>query len=159
MTKLYARPFYSFLWVVFLCIGLTPGNGTCRAQDAESEEGQAMNRLLDELATQFEFELLDVQPSSNTDDRKSLPSLRWTNDVRDSHSQGLVKIAVQDGLPLASVATYVWDSRVMHEFDILSRKAVRGVAHGEVMWQPSKGNRERRSCVSPAADEVDCQRI
>jgi hypothetical protein len=70
--------------------------------------------------------------------QKSLSIQKWTNDVRDSHSVGLLTLWVDEGRPVAVVGSYIWKERLMHEFDSLARQRFQAFENDKLIWEPSE---------------------
>jgi hypothetical protein len=105
-----------------------------QSQEVTAAERTSVNRLLDKSIRSFRV----VPRESEQRSLKSLPVLRWTNDVRESHSVGLLSLWVDRGRPVAVLGTYVWQDRLMHEFDSVSRSTLQVFEDETLVWEPSK---------------------
>lgn len=114
----------------------------------DMSESARMNRLLDRSVQPFRLAPVGERYQSV----QSLPVLRWTNDVRDSHSLGVLVLWIDRGRPVAAVATYVWDGKIMHEFDSLAREQFSVQDESRVVWESKK---ELPYTPFPNAPEVD----
>jgi len=97
----------------------------------ESQKSAKINALLDKSSGEFRFGMVAGREASI----HPIPVHRWTNDVRDSHSIGLLGIAIDHGKPIATVATYIWSGKLMHELDSLSRKTFFATQGQATIWE------------------------
>jgi hypothetical protein len=100
---------------------------------SETREESPLQQLIDESVGWFE---LTAGPHAEKLLR-AMPVLRWDNNVRGSAS-GLTVLYIGDGRPEAICSIYPWDGQLVHEFDSLSRGAIRATENGDVFWRPDK---------------------
>ncbi len=75
---------------------------TLRSQEATEAGRASINQLLDKSVLSFRV----VPKGSEQLTLNCLPVLRWTNDVRDSHSVGLLSLWVDRGRPTRLTSTF-----------------------------------------------------
>ncbi len=107
---------------------------TLRSQEATEAGRKSINQLLDKSILSFRV----VPKGSEQRALNCLPVLRWTNDVRDSHSVGLLSLWVDRGRPVAVLGTYIWQGRLMHEFDSISRNPFQVFDEDSLVWEPNE---------------------
>lgn len=105
------------------------------ADDPDAIASTRMNRLIDRSIQPFQL----VPTGERYRSVQASSVLRWTNDVRDSHSVGGLVLWVDSGRPVAAIATYVWNGKLMHEFDSLSREEFSVKDESTVVWESKKG--------------------
>lgn len=114
--------------------GDDPDGGAAQACQASSPGKRAAKYLERSLRS------IEIAPAKHLDQPCPLvTALTWTNDSRDSHSQGVVGIATHQGIPMAAVATYVWNKQLVFEFDLLSRQGLVALHQSHAIWRPEKG--------------------
>ena len=136
------------LWMLCLFSAATEWISADEPVAKDMSESARMNRLLDRSVQPFRLAPVGERYQSV----QSLPVLRWTNDVRDSHSLGVLVLWIDRGRPVAAVATYVWDGKIMHEFDSLAREQFSVQDESRVVWESKK---ELPYTPFPNAPEVD----
>lgn len=115
---------------VMLCMSVR----ICVGQEAKEAEQASLNPLIDKS-------ILSLRIVPKGDEQlplRSLPVLRWTNDVRDSHSVGLLSLWVDRGRPVAVLGSYVWQGRLIHEFDSISRIRFQAFEKDSLIWEPNE---------------------
>lgn len=131
MTKLLVPSFVVLAILLQLC---EPVLSDDKEDGKEREKAAKIHALLDHSLGEFRFGIEPGQEASI----KAVPVHRWTNDVRDSHSLGLLGISIEKGKPVAAVATYIWSGKLMHELDSLSRKTFYATQGLSVIWEPKE---------------------
>ena len=120
-----------------------------------SEKSARINALLDKSLDEFRFGMGPGREASI----HAIPVHRWTNDVRDSHSLGLLGIAVDHGKPIATVATYIWSGKLIHELDSLSRKAFFATQGQATIWAPEQSLTFVPIPSAPAVESTESGRL
>ncbi len=84
----------------------------CSAVRAQSDLATALDRAKDFVSVrQGKVELT------------SIPVLTTSNPTRGTGEDGMLLLWLRDGLPVAAMSIYVWEGRIMHESDAISRSA------------------------------------
>ena len=145
----------SFVALAVLVVVYSPAHTDEPDDTKESQKSAKINALLDKSIREFRFGIVPGQEASI----QVVPVHRWTNDVRDSHSLGLLGIAVDHGRPVAAVATYIWSGKLMHELDSLSSKTFFATQGQATIWEPKQSLTFVPIPSAPVVDPTEAGRL